>query len=204
MMPGRQSAWKGLRDHLNKAGMEMQMKYRISFFSLMLCIAMVIPVSAEYYQYRDKDGNLHFTDNKAEIPEEALDRAKSFDSADKDKSVSPSEREHKKDSEQATMPDPNTWDGKIRIEADELDREKEKLDQTFRRLQEEKAALQKQNPNQMTTEERSAYKDRLHDLNERITRYHQKQKQFEEKVDKFNDQLRKNSATESSGIENEP
>jgi len=185
------------------------MKYRISFFSLMLCIAMVIPVSAEYYQYRDKDGNLHFTDNRAEIPEAALDRVKSFDSEETEeteeteKASSYSSGQNQPSNRKSSIPDPNTWDGKVRINAEALDREKEKLDQVFRRLQEEKAELQNPNSKQRTPEERSAYKDRLHDLNDRIDRYHQKQKQFEKKVDQFNEKLKKEPSTESSGLENE-
>jgi len=175
------------------------MRCRWILLSALLCAAMAFPVSAEYYQYRDKEGNLHFTDNRGQIPEYALDQEKSYDSAKPEKSRPDSAGHNQTRPRKTAVPDPNTWDGQLRIKAQKLSREREKLNRTYKRLQEEKAALQKGSPDDMASEEENAYEGRMQRLNERIERYHQKRLKFQEKVNQFNQQFKKKPSRSSTG-----
>lgn len=180
------------------------MRCRWILLSALLCAAMAFPVSAEYYQYRDKEGNLHFTDNRGQIPEYALDQEKSYDSAKPEKSRPDSAGHNQTRPQKTAMPDPNTWDGQLRIKAQKLSREREKLNRIYKRLQEEKAELQKGHPDDMAPEEKNAYKERMQRLNERIERYHQHRVEFQEKVDQFNRQLKKKPSPSSAGKQSGP
>ena len=180
------------------------MRCRWILLSALLCAAMAFPVSAEYYQYRDKEGNLHFTDNRGQIPEYALDQEKSYDSAKPEKSRPDSAAHNQSRPRKGAVPDPNTWDGQLRIKAQKLNREREKLSRTYKRLQEEKARLQKGHPGNMDSQEKKAYAERMQRLNERIERYHKKRSEFQEKVDQFNQQFKKKPSSSSAGNQHGP
>ena len=98
-----------------------------------------------------------------------------------------------------TMPDTGTWDGQVRHNANGLDREKQQLDRTFERLQKERKALLDRSTQNMSPAEKSAYKDKLHEINQRIERFNQKKDRFKEKVKKFNSRLRKQDPAGSAG-----
>lgn len=177
------------------------MKCRLILLSAVLCLATAFPVSAEYYQYRDKEGNLHFTDNKGQIPAYARDQVKSYNSAKPEKSRPEAAGQNSARKQKASAPDPNTWDGQLRIKAQELRGERQELQQKYERLQKEKARLQELHPEEMEPEERSAYRDRKRKLQERIARYHQNQLEFQEKINQFKQNFQKRPRPSSAGTD---
>jgi predicted RNase H-like nuclease (RuvC/YqgF family) len=167
-------------------------------FTLLCLITICGPASAEYYQYRDENGNLHFTDDKSQIPQEALDRLESFDSVEpKDEKASYSRSGGSKKT-YFSPPPSNSWAGRLQSTAEELDKEKERLHRTFRRLQKEKQELGEKDPSRMSPSEESAYKDRIHELKNRIAEYRKEREAFKEKVDTHNSRIREGPLRKAS------
>ena len=166
-----------------------------------LCLLASGPAWCEYYQYTDENGNLCFTDDKSMVPEDQLDDAKSYDSLNYTEKPASMESKSRSGLSRQKAPEPRTWDGKLQSDVNSLDEEKDQLDRTFQRLQKEKEALVNQSSEDMSPAERSAYKDRVHELNERIEAYDKKREEFQQKVDRFNAQVRQEKAEEDSDKE---
>lgn len=154
-------------------------------YSLMLFMVLLLAAGApaEYYQYTDEDGNLHFTDDMTNVPEDKMPEATSFESTNK----RPARSSRDGDNAGAyTKPkaSPYTWDGRLRIKVKDLDKEKAELDRTFSELQKQKAELRQKDPEKMSPAERRDYNARIRELNERIKRYDKQREAFEEKVDR--------------------
>ncbi|MFO7840236.1 MAG: DUF4124 domain-containing protein [Desulfosalsimonadaceae bacterium] len=155
-----------------------------------LCLIWVYPASAEYYQYADEDGNLHFTDNMAEVPEKYRTEIEKHRSVKKEKTSGISAADKRGRSAEQAVPDAKTLDGKLKIEAGKLEKERQRLQKDFQKIQEEKENLLEQAEEEMTAEERRAYQDRVRELNSRIDKYHEKRERFQEKKNSFTQTLR--------------
>ena len=167
-----------------------------------LCLLAAAPAWSEYYQYTDENGNLCFTDDKSMVPEDQLDEAKSFDSLKNTEKPASMESTSRSGPSRQKAPDQRTWDGKLQSDVNSLDEEKDQLDSAFQRLQKEKEALMNQSTEDMSSAEQSAYKDRVHELNERIEAYDKKREEFQQKVDRFNAQVRQKKEGDDSDTEN--
>jgi len=155
-----------------------------------VCLIFVCPVPAEYYQYADEDGNLHFTDNMAEVPEKYRTEIEKHRSVKKEKTSGISAAEKRGQSAEQAVPDAKTLDGKLKIEAGQLEKERQSLEKDFQKIQEKKKNLLEQTEDKMGAEERRAYQKRVRELNSRIDKYHEKRERFQEKKNSFTQTLR--------------
>lgn len=162
------------------------------YLSAVLIFALSLPVGgAEYYQYTDKDGNLCFTDNKAEIPEDQLDQMKSYKSVKSVKKVDSLRNKQKAEEVVGgrTIPNGNTWDGTLRSKAVELEKEQKRLDITYRDLIKKKIELQEKTLNNMPENKKNAYKKKIIELNRQIQNYRKERQEFENKIGLFKNAL---------------
>lgn len=165
------------------------MKKQILIFIVLAVFMVSASVSAQYYQYRDSSGNLRFTDDISQVPESQRDDVKEYESVKTKPGAAPfpAAREDGK-----KAPDAGTWDGQLRITAEELDRENKKLQQTFDELQKQKAALEKKASDKMSPDESRAYNQEIRRLNGKIEQYQKQRNAYVEKMDRFESQFRKN------------
>ncbi|MDZ7833278.1 MAG: DUF4124 domain-containing protein [Desulfobacterales bacterium] len=177
------------------------MRFQIVLYAVLVCILFPGVTLSEYYQYTDKDGNLHFTDDKAQVPESQRGEIDKFESIEK-KPTPSSINARKRSSgsgDRATAPDPNTWDGGLQMRAEQLDAEKEALDKKFEALQKEKAELLgRQSTENMDADSRGAHKARIQELNERIKQYERSCEEFQEKVNQLNARIQQKPEPNSS------
>ena len=155
----------------------------------------------EYYQYRDKDGVLRFTDDIASIPVDQRPDVTTHQSVVSE-TVAPAiggeaAEQANRRPEEPEQPKPSTdqatnWAAKVANERAALDQTQAQLKELFATLQAEKSALEgKQPPENAPYRERAAYIVQVEALNARIVDYETQLDAFNQKVNEFNAQLAK-------------
>ncbi len=146
--------------------------------------------AAEFYNYRDKNGTMHFTDNLAEVPQNQLKKIKAFKSVKPasavSKAVSKTADQYQKHSKNKIRPDLTTWDGKLRSAAQALEREQVDLDQKHGRLQLKRSKLLEIPLQALNPDEKKAHIAKAKKLTAKIKRYHKQCNVLKSKIAKFN------------------
>jgi hypothetical protein len=188
-------------------------------FALLFLICMLLPSSvlAEYYQYRDQNGVLRFTDNLADVPEDQRQQIKSYTESEvfvmteeesleylQDTSV---QEETGEDMEGAYQSEENGEDMDDADQSEEtetgrddslaqlkkLNQMKAALDEEFAELMEEKQVLlqYKDSKKNMSIKEAKAYQKKVTLLNQRITDFEERRQAYKKEADAFNAQAGK-------------
>jgi len=188
-------------------------------YALLLLICMLLPSSvlAEYYQYRDQNGVLRFTDNLADVPEDQRQQIKSYTESEvfvmteeesleylQDTSV---QEETGEDMEGAYQSEENGEDMDDADQSEEtetgrddslaqlkkLNQMKAALDEEFAELMEEKQVLlqYKDSKKNMSIKEAKAYQKKVTLLNQRITDFEERRQAYKKEADAFNAQAGK-------------
>ena len=167
------------------------------FLLLILCMcSVVLPFRtyAEYYQYKGADGAVHFTDNLADVPRNQRSDVKQLTGISTEsprESVAPSQDSNTVVTDKgAAKPSSATWDGRLRITAQKLDREKARLDKLFDRLTAERKHIGKPPAFDSSVQELQAYDSKVNALNRQIDAYGKKRAAFQKKVDAFNAKIK--------------
>ncbi|MGB9499060.1 MAG: DUF4124 domain-containing protein [Dissulfuribacterales bacterium] len=170
---------------------------KILLAALFLFVAM--PVVGEYYQYKDAQGNLRFTDNPANVPEDQQPNLKTFESVqttwvpESARVVEPAGKDSEPVLNQREISQPSssdTWEEKIQGLGRELDTMRVELSQTAESLREQQKALEAQAPGkQASSKEKIAYSEKVEALNAEIEAYNKQRQVFNEKVKAFNAQI---------------
>jgi len=149
------------------------MKFIHLFFILFFFCS---PLSAEYYQYKDKDGVVHFTDNLGDVPEEQRAEVNRYEEIE--------EKPNKKISKSNQDGDGKEIETLLHLQA--LNREKEFLDKDYERLVTKKQRLKKEKASLATSVEVTAYQNKIKRLNQEIFEFEERRKKFEKKAKEFN------------------
>jgi hypothetical protein len=188
-------------------------------YALLFLICMWLPSSAlaEYYQYRDQNGVLRFTDNLADVPEDQRQQIKSYTESEtfvmteeeslenlQDTSV---QEETGEDMEGAYQSEENGEDMDDADQSEEtetgrddslaqlkkLNQMKAALDEEFAELMEEKQVLlqYKDSKKNMSIKEAKAYQKKVTLLNQRITDFEERRQAYKKEADAFNAQAGK-------------
>ena len=162
---------------------------------IVLC---AMPAWGEYYQYRDANGVLRFTDDIASVPPDqrpGVTTRRSVESSPVQKSNDPSPGKKVPSSIEATqqgvLPGVNTWEGKKSKQLAEFDRKQAELDRMFTELQNERAALEAKAPSTKASfEEKAVYNQKVKALNAKIDRYEEALAAFTKQVNDYNAQFK--------------
>lgn len=175
-------------------------------YALLFLICMWLPSSvlAEYYQYRDQNGVLRFTDNLADVPEDQRQQIESYTESEdyvmteeespeylQDTSVQEETGEDMvgadQDEETETIRDDNL------AQLKKLNQMKAALDEEFAELMEEKQALlqYKESKKNISIKEAKDYQKKVTLLNQRITDFEERRQAYKKEADAFNAQAGK-------------
>ena len=188
-------------------------------YALLFLICMLLPSSvlAEYYQYRDQNGVLRFTDNLADVPEDQRQQIESYTESEEfvmteeesleylqDTSV---QEENGEDMEGADQSEETGEDVEGADQSEEaetgrddnlaqlkkLNQIKASLDEEFAELMEEKQVLlqYKDSKKNMSMKEAKAYQKKVTLLNQRITDFEERRQAYKKEADAFNAQAGK-------------
>ena len=175
-------------------------------YALLFLICMLLPSSvlAEYYQYRDQNGVLRFTDNLADIPEDQRQQIESYTESEdfvmteeesleylQDTSVQEETGEDMEGAYQSEETETGRVDNLAQLK--KLNQVKAALDEEFAELMEEKQVLlqYKDSKKNMSMQEAKAYQKKVTLLNQRITDFEERRQAYKKEADAFNAQAGK-------------
>ena len=169
-------------------------------YALLFLICMWLPSSAlaEYYQYRDQNGVLRFTDNLADVPEDQRQQIESYTESEdfvmteeesleylQDTSVQEETGEDMEGAYQSEETETGRDDNLAQLK--KLNQVKAALDEEFAELMEEKQALlqYKDSKKNMSVKEAKAYQKKVTLLNQRITDFEERRQAHKKEADAF-------------------
>lgn len=147
--------------------------------------------SAEFYKYYDKEGNVHFTDDYNQVPEDQRNNVEGYE-------------EYRRENEESTTPDPDSegkqigakrsggdnanggkevdFDGELKI----LDQRKAELAREYEDLMQENAQLAELKKTVKTKTDADSYNERVQNLNQSLKEHDRKRKEFFSDVEAYN------------------
>lgn len=148
----------------------------------------------EFYQYKDRNGNMRFTDNLADVPADQQQNMKTYEAVEGSPVPPPDEEAQTSSLNPPEQGSPAAGIAKDesdkRAIAAELDKTQAELKQRFKELVAEKAALAASAPKKGAKSiEKGPYIDKVDALNANIKQYEKDREVFEKRVKAFNESL---------------
>lgn len=163
---------------------------KIFFMCLLVPFLTTMPVSGEYYQYEDSQGNLKFTDDPATIPKDTQADITAYESIENNSVQEPLESNSSLDSGQdpaSSMPAGTIRDDKKLPDIAALEQLRTLLDQTEASLKAEHEKLKMQAPGlDASTLQKNEYAEKISVMNAKMADYKEQHQAYNEKVRAYN------------------
>lgn len=155
-----------------------------------ICVGLSAPAFAEFYQYRDENGVLRYTDNYVDIPVQQRKKIKRFAEPDDNLTAEQiAEREQlRKEREMKAAAEVQAAQ-RLQLKKS-LHQSKAELDKTRAQLMSERKALEKEKETVSMSDPQNAkaYQDKVIDFNRRLAQYRKRLKDFSEAAKAYNAQ----------------
>jgi predicted RNase H-like nuclease (RuvC/YqgF family) len=164
-----------------------------------LTLCWLMPAYGEYYQYRDENGVLRFTDDLASIPPDQRPDIKTHQSIESKPvgQISGAATVESTPKAGATGENPsqstgNTWQERNLKKWQELDQMQAELKETYEALQAERSQLDANAPSSNApAKDKAKHNKKVEALNEKIAIYEAQLDSFNEQVQAYNAQVKK-------------
>lgn len=144
---------------------------------LFFIVALAQPVSAEFYRYKDRHGNVIYTDDLNKVPLDQREKVKSYKESVYQPPKAPKQEEDQINADQTDTEDK---------EYERLRQQEEILTRERNALTEERDRLNQEKKNAVTPQQIKEYNRSIVDFNARIQAFEEKQKVFAAEVEKYN------------------
>lgn len=178
------------------------MKY-LKIFVLISFLLFSVSASAEFYKYTDADGNVRFTDDINQVPEEQRSKIRSYvESQSEAVPEQEATQEIPEESEQQTnFPDLSEDDakqGSIEELKSRIDAIKQEIDQEYAALLKEKEQLAEDKNKVKTRAQVESYNKRIESYNIRGEDFMKKQKERDALIDDYNARITKKNTKDQT------
>ncbi len=178
------------------------MKY-LKIFVLISFLLFSVSASAEFYKYTDEDGNIRFTDDINQVPQEQRSRIRSYVES---QSVEVPEQEAiqenpEKSEQQANFPDLSedvAEEGSPEELKSRIDEIKQEIDQEYAVLLKEKEQLAADKKQAKTRAQIKSYNKRIESYNTRGQDFMKKQKERDALIDHYNARIMKKNTKDQT------
>ncbi len=166
-----------------------------------LCLAVVLhstAAGAEFYRYVDKDGNVHFTDNPALLPESQRKGLRPYTEFENKSKAGPDEPTQEEQTPPGLLKTPELSPESASNEAltekkKRLDSAAQDLDLEYRNLVQERNALQEEQK-KASKNAIKALNEKILELNQRIEDYKIRRRAHNKAVEQYNAEIQKRNA----------
>jgi hypothetical protein len=178
------------------------MKY-LKIVVLISFLLFSLNASAEFYKYTDEDGNVRFTDDINQVPEEQRSKIRSYvESQSEEVPEQEATQEIPEESEQqSNFPDLSEDDakqGSIEELKSRIDAIKQEIDQEYAALLKEKEQLAEDKNKVKTREQVESYNKRIESYNIRGENFMKKQKERDALIDDYNARITKKNTKDQT------
>jgi len=175
-----------------------------NIFVLISFLLFSASASAEFYKYLDENGNVRFTDDINQVPEEQ--RAKISSYVESESPEPAPEQAATPDSQQEPAQPENTAElveedaGKESLEAakERIEALKQELEEEYKALVEEGKQLNKERKAALNNEQRLEFNRKVDEYNKRGESYQAKQKEFEAQIEAYNARINEFNAANAA------
>jgi vacuolar-type H+-ATPase subunit I/STV1 len=178
------------------------MKY-LKIFVLISFILFSVNASAEFYKYTDEDGNVRFTDDINQVPEEQRSKIRSYVESQSEEvpEQETTQESPEKSEQQANVPDSSeneAAEGSLEELKSRIDAIKEEVEQAYAALLKEKEQLSEDKKKVKTREQVENYNKRIESYNIRGQDFIKKQKERDALIDDYNARIMKKNTKEKT------
>jgi len=161
------------------------------FFTLIFCLALCTPATAQFYKYTDSEGNIRFTDDLSKVPENLRSGATPYEALISPPETPPASMEQEKeDNKGATDTDMEA----LNQEKQALEEKESKLNAEYKGLMERRASLEKEKKGRKTRTQALEYNKSVEKLNQEVLEFDERRKAFQAEVKAFNERVKGLSA----------
>jgi len=155
---------------------------------LIMLLLLAFPAAAEFYKYRDAQGNVHFTDDLSQVPEAQRPKAESYiDYRGVPQEQPASSKEEAAPAAGESSPKDSLQQGMdleaARVRLTEI---KANLDKAYYALVGEKKNLEEEKPQIRNQAQLNDYNDKVTKLNEKMAAYEERRKTYDVELKAYN------------------
>lgn len=149
-----------------------------------LIICLCGPVSAEFYKYTDQDGNIRFTDDLSNVPQDQRPDVKSYEEFES--TQPPAAPEKKEETGQGSLEQEPETEKSLDAQGEQIREKHDQLEIEYQAIMKVKARLEAEAKEQKTADETVQYNQKILELNKNISQYDQKRKALNAEIEAYN------------------
>ena len=183
---------------------EKQSMKVLNLFIFIGFLLFSVSASAEFFKYIDENGNVRFTDDINQVPEEQRAKINSYVESESEEALPEQEVTQKSEGEQeqqesvAELVEDDSGEESLEAVKKRIDALKQKLDEEYKALAEEGKQLAKEREAAVTNEQKIEFNKKVDDYNKRGESYQATQKEYEAQIEAYNARVNEHNAANKS------